>query len=97
MNLPKIQYGSSVRKEVVDDKTVRQTTTKYHGGKSIATNRLTIRERISTDQFSVAELERRFHELVSDRYKIDPAFSVVAGVNGSGYDVIVEYTVLEME
>jgi hypothetical protein len=96
MDLPKIRYGSSVRKEVMDDKTVKTTTTKFHKGKSVATNRLTIRERIPTDKFSVSDLESRFHKLVSDPHKIDPMFSVVAGTTGGSYDIVIEYTVLEV-
>lgn len=97
MNLPKIQYGSSTRKEVINDKTILETSTKYHAGISVVTDRLVIRERIPTDEFSIADLEKKFHELVSDRTKIDPAFSVVTGASGNSYDIIVEYTVLEME
>lgn len=97
MNLPKIQYGSNTRKEVIDDKTLRISTTKFHNGRRMATNRLNIRERIPTEEFSIADLERKFHELVADRTKIDPAFSVVTGASGNAYDIIIEYTVLEME
>lgn len=97
MNLPKIQYGTSTRKEVIDDKTILTTETKVHAGKRMATNRLSIRDRIPTDRFSISDLETRFHDLVADPHKIDPTFSVVAGVAGGSYDIIIEYTVLEME
>lgn len=97
MNTPKIQFGSSVKKEVVDDKTVKVTETKFHGGRRVTTNKLQIRDRISTADYSVADLVNRFQAVVSDPYKINPSFSVVAGVKGGTYDIIVEYTVLEME
>lgn len=97
MNTPKIQFGSNTRKEVIDDKHTLVTETKYHAGKKTATNTIVKRERIPTDQYSIDDIVNRFRELMTDPSKINPGFKRLDGVAGGGYDIIIEYTVLELE
>lgn len=99
MNTPKIQFGSSEKTRVIDEKgTVLTVQSKYHGGKAITTNRLTIRDRIPTSRPTIQELEMIMKDLFYNPDKINPSLSIESHTNerGTAYDLVISYTVLEV-
>jgi len=99
MNTPRIQFGSSEKSRTIDDKTKLTTITTYHGGRAITTNRLTIRERIPTSRPTLTEMEKLVNDLFYNPDKINPSVAIESHANGKGtaYDLVMSYTVLEVE
>lgn len=100
MNLPKIQYGSSEKSRVIDGEgTTLTTTTKFHKGNGVATNRLTIRKSIPTSRPSIEELGEMVKDLFYDPDKINPSITIESRVSAqaTSYFLLLSYTVLEME